>query len=98
LIASVLVAETVPAVTFVILRVCDEEPTLTTFACPPSLLPAPRATEPLPVDCAAVPMAIELPPVAVVSVPPYKPATTPVEEPIAMLPLVCVPDDTLVAA
>jgi hypothetical protein len=36
-------------VTFAIVRVCDAEPTENTFAAPPSVLPAPTATELLPV-------------------------------------------------
>jgi hypothetical protein len=95
-----------------IFRVCVGDPTDTTSAAPPSVLPAPSATELFPVDWAAapsatelfpvdwvaVPMAILLPPLAVVDVLVLGLAlsTIPVDEPIAMLPFVCVPEETCV--
>ena len=74
-------------------RVLPAAPTLTTLACPLSVLFAPKATELLPVEAAAEPMAMELPPVAVVSmsVPPA-PETVLAELPMAILPPLVLPD------
>ena len=74
-------------------RCWDAEPTLTTLDFPPSELSAPKATELLPVEAAAEPMAMELPPFAVVSmsVPPA-PETVLAELPMAILPPLVLPD------
>ena len=58
---------------------------------PVAFAPAASATAPAPVACVAVPMAMELPPFAVVSVPPNPPVTVPELLPMAMLPWVWVP-------
>ena len=73
-------------------RVLPAAPTLTTLACPPSLLFAPKATELLPVEVAAVPMAMELPPVAAVSMSVLSaPDTVLAELPMAILPPLVLP-------
>jgi hypothetical protein len=58
-----------PGARLMMLRVCDDEPTETTLDAPPSVLPAPRATELVPLDVAPVPTAVEFVPLAVVFAP-----------------------------
>nr|WP_279612785.1 hypothetical protein [Burkholderia seminalis] len=58
MIASVLVDDTLPGATLMIRRCVVLFPTLKTFAWPPSVLPLPSATLPLPVEAALAPIAV----------------------------------------